>query len=79
MKKSVRRSTASLRSLARLHGIFRRRRESGFPIFPGGLRNIFIHDYDEVNLNVVWDTAQDDLPKLIGQIEDYLAKQPPPE
>ena len=42
------------------------------------MRNILIHDYDEVNLNVVWDAAQDDLPKLIASIEAHLSSQPPP-
>ena len=53
-----------------------------FPDIPwqlaSAMRNILIHDYDEVNLNVVWDTAHDDSPKLIGKVEAYLATQPPP-
>ena len=53
-----------------------------FPEIPwqlaSAMRNVLIHDYDEVNLNIVWNTAQDDLPKVIAQIEAYLATQPPP-
>ena len=56
---------------------------SQFPQIPwemaSAMRNILIHDYDEVNLNVVWDTAQNDLPRLIPQVEAYLATQPPPQ
>lgn len=40
------------------------------------MRNILIHDYDDVNLNVVWDTIQEDLPPLITKIEAYLSRQP---
>lgn len=53
-----------------------------FPDIPwqlaSAMRNVLIHDYDEVNLNVVWDTAQNDLPKLIARLEAYLTAQPPP-
>jgi uncharacterized protein with HEPN domain len=43
------------------------------------MRNILIHDYDDVDLDVVWDTAQRDLPPLIARLETYLAANPPPE
>jgi uncharacterized protein with HEPN domain len=52
-----------------------------FPDIPWDLvtamRNILIHDYDDVNLNLVWQTAQNDLPPLIARLEAYLAKMPP--
>ena len=51
-----------------------------FPDIPWKLvtamRNILIHDYDDVNLNLVWQTAQNDLPPLIAKLEAYLAKTP---
>jgi uncharacterized protein with HEPN domain len=54
---------------------------AGFPDIPWTLvtatRNILIHDYDDVNLNVVWNTAQNDLPALIAKIDAYLAQHPP--
>jgi uncharacterized protein with HEPN domain len=42
-----------------------------------GMRNILIHDYEDVDLNLVWQTAQIDLPPLIAKLEEYLAKLPP--
>ena len=34
-----------------------------------GIRNLMIHDYDGVDLEIVWQTIQQDLPSLIAQIE----------
>lgn len=33
-----------------------------------GMRNRLVHDYLNVNNDVVWNTLQDDLPLLIGQL-----------
>jgi uncharacterized protein with HEPN domain len=37
-----------------------------------GMRNRVIHGYDEVDLDVLWDSIQLDLPPLIEQLEDIL-------
>ena len=33
------------------------------------VRNRIIHDYDGVNLKVVWETISDDLPQLIEELK----------
>jgi uncharacterized protein with HEPN domain len=40
-----------------------------------GMRNRLVHKYDAVNLNIVWDVIQHQLPNLI----DELKTQIPPE
>jgi uncharacterized protein with HEPN domain len=44
-----------------------------------GMRNILIHDYDDIDLNVVWNTITDDLPSLISHVQTYLSRHPPDE
>ena len=33
-----------------------------------GLRNVIVHDYDEVDLDLVWQIAKQDLPPLVEQL-----------
>lgn len=53
-----------------------------FPDIPwkliSAMRNILIHDYGDVDLVIVWDTTQRDIPKLISLLEAHFAKLPPP-
>lgn len=37
-----------------------------------GMRNVLIHEYFVIDFEAVWDTAQDDLPKLKKQIESII-------
>ena len=41
-----------------------------------GMRNLLIHDYDDVDPKRVWTDSQEDLPPLIAKLASYLATQP---
>ena len=41
-----------------------------------GMRNLLIHDYDDVDPKRVWTDSQEDLQPLIAKLESYLATQP---
>lgn len=34
-----------------------------------GMRNKLIHGYDTVDLDILWDTVTDDLPRLIEELQ----------
>ncbi len=38
-----------------------------------GLRNMLIHEYGDIDLDIVWDTLQIDLPPLVHDIGRYLS------
>ena len=40
-----------------------------------GMRNRLVHDYDDVNLYIVWDVVQFEIPPLITELESQI----PPE
>ena len=37
-----------------------------------GMRNRIVHGYDDVDMNIVWDTIKTDLPELKDEIKKYL-------
>jgi uncharacterized protein with HEPN domain len=37
------------------------------------MRNFTIHQYWDVDVNIVWETVKDDLPLVVAAIEGYLA------
>ena len=39
-----------------------------------GLRNRLIHGYFHINLDIVWDTVRNDLPRLILSLELVLSQ-----
>jgi uncharacterized protein with HEPN domain len=40
-----------------------------------GMRNVVIHEYDTVDVEIVWQTVQEDLPSLVEPLERLLATQ----
>lgn len=39
-----------------------------------GMRNLHAHDYDRVDLDIVWNTLQEDIPYLLKQLECILSE-----
>lgn len=37
-----------------------------------GMRSILIHEYDDVDLTIVWKTVQSELPRIIVMVERLL-------
>jgi uncharacterized protein with HEPN domain len=50
--------------------------KESYPVIPWnemvGMRNLMVHEYDDVDLEIVWDTVQRDLPLLIELIEPLI-------
>lgn len=41
-----------------------------------GMRNLLVHDCDDVDPKRVWTDSQEDLSPLVAKLESYLAAQP---
>ena len=41
-----------------------------------GFRDVLIHQYDDVNLNTVWDIVSNELPVFFAQVERILPQPP---
>ena len=42
-----------------------------------GMRNRVIHRYDDVDMELVWETVEQDIPRLIVQLEGLVPEEPP--
>jgi uncharacterized protein with HEPN domain len=40
-----------------------------------GLRNVIVHEYDRVNLEVIWNVVQQDLPPLVPLLMDVYTSE----
>ncbi len=40
-----------------------------------GMRNRMIHRYDDIDMNIVWNTAQEDIPHLLAIIEPLASPE----
>lgn len=38
------------------------------------MRNVLVHGYDIIKHEILWDTATNDIPKLLTQLEAMLVK-----
>lgn len=51
---------------------------TAFPEMPWSdmvsMRNIMIHEYDDIDLEIVWETVQNDLPLLFESMEKIINK-----
>lgn len=38
------------------------------------MRHVLVHDYYQINLEILWDIIQNDIPPLREQIKGYLSQ-----
>jgi uncharacterized protein with HEPN domain len=52
--------------------------QTRYPLIPWrqvvGMRNRLVHGYDSVDLDVLWDTIEDDFPPLIAELKRILGE-----
>lgn len=41
-----------------------------------GMRNRLVHEYDDVNLNIVWDVVEFEIPSLIEELQLQIPPEP---
>lgn len=41
-----------------------------------GMRNRLVHEYDDINLNIVWDVIQLEIPPLIEELKSQIPLEP---
>ena len=41
------------------------------------MRNTLIHRYDDIDMDVVWETVEQDIPRLIAQLEPLVSEEGP--
>lgn len=41
-----------------------------------GMRNMLIHGYDIVDMDILWKTVEEDLPALIRTLDSIIAEEP---
>ncbi|MBD2000855.1 DUF86 domain-containing protein [Leptolyngbya sp. FACHB-541] len=42
-----------------------------------GMRDVIVHEYDQVDLDVVWDVIQNKLPELLTSLQSLLPSEEP--
>jgi uncharacterized protein with HEPN domain len=57
--------------------------QEAYPAIPWkdiiGMRNIIAHEYGKVDLDEIWKTMQEDVPRLVATLEELVSTLPIPE
>lgn len=41
-----------------------------------GMRNRLVHEYDDINLNIVWDVVKSEIPELVEKLKFQIPPEP---